>query len=243
MSLAGVVERGGVELHKLHVLYGTLGAVDHSLAVAGGNHGVGGGLVDGSAATGTHHGDLAQIGVYLLGVGVEHVGSIAVDIGSASGDARTEVVLGNNLYGKMVFLDIDVGVAAHGFHQSALYLGAGVVGMVQDAELGVASLAVQVELTVVLAVEVDTPVDELLDLLWRHRHYLFYGLGVADVVTGYHGVFDMLLEIVFQQIGYRRYSALGEVSVSFVERCLAYHADLTFMCSRYLKRITHSGYA
>ena len=114
-----MVERGGVELHKLHVLYGTLGAVDHSLAVASGNHGVGGGLVDGSAATGTHHGDLAQIGVYLLGVGVEHVGSIAVDIGSASGDARTEVVLGNNLYGKMVFLDIDVGVAAHGLPRGA----------------------------------------------------------------------------------------------------------------------------
>ena len=100
--------------------------------------------------------------------------------------------------------------------------------MVQDAELGVASLAVQVKLTVVLTVEVDTPVDELLDLLGRHRHYLLYGLGVADVVTGYHGVLDMLFEIVFQQIGYRRYSALGEVSVSFVERCLAYHADLTF---------------
>ncbi len=115
--------------------------------------------------------------------------------------------------------------------------------MVQDTELGVTSLAVQVKLAVILAVEVDTPVDELFDLLGRHRHHLLHGLGVADVVTGYHGVFDMLFEIVFQQIGYRRHSALGEVGVSFVERCLAYHADLTFMCSRYLKRITHSGYA
>ena len=70
MGFARVVERCGMELHKLHVGHRSLGPVYHCLAVAGGNHGVGRGLVDGSAAPGAHQGHLAQVGVNLLCVGV-----------------------------------------------------------------------------------------------------------------------------------------------------------------------------
>ena len=45
----------------------------------------------------------------------------------------------------MVFLHVDVGTIAHSLHQSALYLGTRVVGMMQDTELRMAALAVQVE--------------------------------------------------------------------------------------------------
>ena len=54
---AWVVERGGVELYELHALYGSLGAVSHGYAVAGGNLGVGGGGIHGSATAGAEHGD------------------------------------------------------------------------------------------------------------------------------------------------------------------------------------------
>ena len=80
MGLAGIVEHGGVELHKLHVLHGSLGTIDHGDAVAGGDDGVRSGLIDGSAASGTHHGDFGQIGIYFLGFGVEHVGTVAINI-------------------------------------------------------------------------------------------------------------------------------------------------------------------
>ena len=87
MSLAWVEEGCGVELYELHVGHCSLGTIDHSLAVARGDHGVGSGLIDSSAAACAHHCHLAQIGVHLLGLGVEHIGSVAVDVRSATCDA------------------------------------------------------------------------------------------------------------------------------------------------------------
>ena len=88
MGLAWMIEGCGVELHKLHVGYGTLGTIDHGLAIACSYDGIGGGLIYGTTTASTHHGDLAEIGVYLLRVGVEDIGAIAVDVGCATGDAR-----------------------------------------------------------------------------------------------------------------------------------------------------------
>ena len=80
VGLLGIVEHRGVELYKLHVGHCSLGAVDHGNAVAGGDDGVGGGQIDGSATTSTHHGNLRQIGINFLCVWIEYIGTIAVDI-------------------------------------------------------------------------------------------------------------------------------------------------------------------
>ena len=124
-----------MELHKLHVLHGALGAVHHGLAVAGGYHGIGGGLVHGAAAAGAHERHLAQVSVHFLRVGVEHIGAVALYVGGASCHLDAQVVLGDDFHGEVVFLDRNVGIGTYGGHQSALYLRAGVVGVVQDAEL------------------------------------------------------------------------------------------------------------
>ena len=217
MGLSGMVEGGGMELHKLHVGHRTLGPVDHGLAVARGNHGVGGGLVDGSAASGTHECHLAEIGVHLLGFGIEHVGTIALDIGGAAGHPCAQVVLGDDFHGKMVFLDDDVGAAAHCLHQPTLYLGSRIVGMVEDAELGVSTLPMEVEVAVVLAVEVHAPVHQFADLFRSVLHYLFHRLGVTDIVTRNHGVLYMLLEIVEFQIGDRCDASLCKGGVGLIQ--------------------------
>ena len=196
MSLARVVERCRVELYELHVLHRALSTIYHCLAVARSDDGVGSGLVDGTATTRTHQRHLAQIRVHLLRLGVEHVRTVAINIRCATCDARTEVVLRDYLHGEVVLLHVDVGAGAHRSHKSALYLGARVVGVVQDAELGVSALAVQVELAVLLAVEVHAPFHELGNLLRRIAHHLLYGTAVADEVARYHRVFDMLVEIV-----------------------------------------------
>ena len=106
------------------------------------------------------------------------------------------MVLRDYLHGEVVLLHVDVGARTHSRHQSALYLGTRVVGVVQYAELGVSALAVQVEFAVFLAVEVHAPFHELGNLLRRIAHHLLYGTAVADEVARYHRVFDMLVEIV-----------------------------------------------
>ena len=61
----------------------------------------------------------------------------------------------------MVLLDVYVGIALYGLHQSALYLSPRVVGMMKNTELRVATLSVKVEGAVLLAVEVHSPANKL----------------------------------------------------------------------------------
>ena len=85
-------------------------------------------------------------------------------------------------------------------HQSALNLEARVVGMVQDAELGVTALAVEVKLAALLLVEVHAPLHQVLDALRGIPHHLLHGCGVADVVARNHGVLNVFLEVVHLQV-------------------------------------------
>jgi hypothetical protein len=159
-------------------------------------------------------------GMWLIGF-MGHVGSVALDVGRAACHAHTKVVLSNNLHSKVVFLDVDVRTGPDGFHQTTLYLSSRVVGMVKDAELGVTAFPVQVELSVILAVKVDTPLYELLYLLRSHAYHLLYGLPVTDVVAGYHRVLYVLVEVVNLQVGHRCHAALCKRGVGLVETCFA----------------------
>ena len=202
MSLAWVIKGSRVELYKLHVLNCSLGTIYHSLTVACSDDRVGSGLIYSAATAGTHQRHLAQISVHFLCFGVQHVCTIAVDVWCAACHASSEVVLSDNLHGEVVLLDVDVRTIAHSLHQSALYFGTRIVGVVQNAEFRVSTLAVQVELAVFLAVEVDTPIHKFLYLFGRIAYYLFYGLAVADIVARNHSVLYVLVEIVDCEISY-----------------------------------------
>ena len=172
----------------------------------------------------------------------QHVCSVAANVGRAAGDAHAEVVLGDDFHGEVVFLDLNVGTGPDGRHESALYLGSGIVGMVQNAELRVTALAVQVEGAVVLAVEVDAPLHQLLYLFGCVSYYLLHGGTVRDEVAGYHGVFNVLLEIVELQVGDAGHSALRERCVRLVEAGFADEAHLAFLGACHFQGVAHSGY-
>ncbi len=119
-------------------------------------------------------------------------------------------MLSDYFHCKMVFLHLYVGTSPHGFHQSSLYFGSRIVGMVQYAELRVAALTVQIEFAFVITVEVNPPLHQLTYLTGGVAHHLLHGPPVADVVAGYHCIFYVLVEIVESQVGHRCYSALRE---------------------------------
>ena len=135
MRLIWVVEHRRVKLHKLHVLHRSFGAIDHGDSVASGYDGVGGGEIDSSTAASAHDGNFREVGVYLLCVRVEHIGTVAVYVGRTPCDASAEMVLGDDLHGEMVLADVDVGIGLHSLHQPTLDLSTSVVGMVEDTEL------------------------------------------------------------------------------------------------------------
>ena len=109
-------------------------------------------------------------------------------------------MLRDNLYRKMVLLDINIGIAAYSLHQAALNLRTRIVSMVQDAEFRVSAFTMQVKLALLIAVEVNSPLCQLPDLFRSHAYYLFYGLAVTDIVTGNNGVCYMLVKGVKFQI-------------------------------------------
>ena len=131
-------------------------------------------------------------------------------------------------------------MSTHGLHQSALNLCTRIVSVVQDAELRVTTLAVQVEVAILLAVEVDTPLHQLLNLFGSHTHHLLDSLAVADVVAGNHRVLDVLVEIVDSQIGHTGNTTLCERRIGLVETCLANHTHTSFISSRHLQSVAHT---
>ena len=157
MGFAWMVKGCRVELNKLHVLYGSLCTVYHSLAIASSDNRVCCGLINGSATTSAHHGNLTQISVNLLSFRVEDVSSIAINIWSATSNACAKMMLSDNLYCKMVFLDFNIRIALHSLHKSTLNLSSCVVGMMKNTELRMSALAMKVERAIFLAVEVYTP--------------------------------------------------------------------------------------
>ena len=89
MRFAMVEEGGGMELHELHILHGGFGPVGHGNAVARGDIRIGGrGIHRPDAACG-QYGDAREDGVNLVRIGVEHVGTIAFDVGRAARHLHT----------------------------------------------------------------------------------------------------------------------------------------------------------
>ena len=240
MRLLRIEEHRWMELYEFHVLDAPFGTIHHGNAVARGNVRVGGGSVDGTCATGCHQCDAAQIGVHLAGIGVQNVRAVAFYVRCAACDANAQVVLRDDFHGKMVLQNLDVWVAAHSLHQSALYFCSGVVSMVQDTEFGVSALAVKVELAVLLFVEVNAPAQQVVNAGRSITHHLFHGCRIAYVVACYHGVFDMLLEVVHQQVCNRGNAALRFCRVGFFQRSLADQNHLAFSGISHLQRITHA---
>ena len=119
-----------------------------------------------------------------------------MDIWSTPRDARSQMMLRDNLHSEMILLHGDVGTTAHCLHQPALDLGSCVVLMMQYAELRVSALTMQVKLSIVLLVEVDAPVNHLLNLSGSIPHHLLHSPTVADEVSGNHRVLDMLVEVI-----------------------------------------------
>ena len=178
MSFTWMIQCRWMELNKLHVCHSSLGTIHHSLAVTCGDNWICRCLINGSTTTRTHHRHLAQICIYFLGVGIKHVCSIAVDIWSATCHPGSQVMLGDNLNGKVVLLYRDVWTIAHCLHQTSLDFGARVILVMKNAKLRVSSLAMKVKLTVLLPVEVDTPLHHFTNLIRRIPHHLLHSLAV-----------------------------------------------------------------
>ena len=223
--LAGVVERGGVELDELHVLGDGLGAVAHGDAVARGDDRVGGRGIDIAAAARGDDGELGEHGLDLVGGEVEHIGAEAGQPARMARDEFAQVVLRQEVDGEMVFQHRDAGVPANRLDQRPFDLGAREVFVVEDAGFGMPALAVQFESAVGGFVEACAPFDQVADQLRSTFHDQLDGCLVAFAGSADQGVADMFFEGV-GSIGHRADAALCVVGIALVHFALRDDRDM-----------------
>ena len=128
---------------------------------------------------------------------------------------------------------------AHCADERLLYLGSRIVGVVEYAELRVAAFAMKVEFSFLVLVELHSPVYELLYLRGGLTHHLFNCRAVAYVVAGNHRVLDVLLEVVYQQVGNRCYTSLCKIGIGILKCRFTYKGNCSLV--RHLQGEAHSG--
>ena len=106
------------------------------------------------------------------------------------------MVLGDDFNREVVFEDVDVGVLLQGLDEALLDFRSRVVSVVKDSEFRVAALAVEVELTVRVLVDINALVNSFLNLRRCILHDFLHGRTVAEPVAGNHRVLDVLVEVV-----------------------------------------------
>ena len=114
-----------------------------------------------------------------------------------------------------------------------------VVGVVQDAEFAVTTLAMQVKLALLVLVKVHTPTYEFPDLCRGLGDDFFYGLGVAEPVACHHRVVNVLLKVVHLEVGHCGDTTLGEVGISLFHLGLAHERHSPRLC--HLEGKAHTG--
>ena len=216
-TVAGMEQRCGMELYELHVLNSTLGTVHHGNTIACGYKGIGSCGIYSSHTSGRHQCDSRQKFVDATRIGIQHIGAIASDTWSAPRHYLSEMVLRDYLYSKMIFVNIDIWILTYTLDKTLLNLKAGIVGMVQYPEFRMPAFTMQIKITVGIAVEVHSPFQKLTYLLRGFGNHFAHCLWVAQTVTGYHRILDMLVEIINGKISHRGYTTLCKCRIGFIK--------------------------
>ena len=199
----GVVQAGGVELVELHVGDAAACPPCHGDAVAGGAVGIAGVHVDLAGAAGREHHERRF--VQLHGVALAVVDVCADDLVRRA----AEFLCGDDVDRRATACDIDVGVRRGPLAQDSGDRRARGVCHVQNASMGVAAFAGEVE-RAVLAVELKTEFDHVGDGCARAGDREVRDLGQAQTGAGIECVGDMRLETVVRR-GYGGNAPLGPV--------------------------------
>ncbi len=144
-------------------------------------------------------------------------------------------MLGEQVNGKMIFIDPDVFVLTCLFNQHLLNGSACIILMMKYPVLGMASLHCHVKGTVRLLVKIHAHLYQLPDALRsfadNHSHHLL--IGVSG--TGNHCVPYMFLKVV-RLIHHSCYPTLGIVSAAVIHLRLCDHTYFSVGCSLERKR-------
>ena len=129
-----------MKLDEFHVRHGRAGAISHGHAVAGGDVGIGGVQINLPATAGGQQDRPGDKGLHLAGGLVQNINSEA-----AIRSRLPELLAGDEVDGKMVLEDFDVGLRGDRSEEGAFDLATGDVLGVEDAPFRMTAFAAEVQ--------------------------------------------------------------------------------------------------
>ncbi|MNT41115.1 hypothetical protein D3C72_1774670 [compost metagenome] len=127
----------------------------------------------------------------------------------------SQVVLRNDIYYKIVFVDMDIRKALDLFEQCTLNFPAGNIFIMQDAKVGMPAFFTPQVFALRIFIEAGTPVDHLLYHLRTFCNDNFHHLLITQSVTGNEGILYMFVKAITVSIYYRD-TALCIFSIGFI---------------------------
>ena len=240
MGFRWIIKDCGMELYELHILYSSLGSIDHCDAIASSNHRIGCHCIDRSHTSCSHKCNLTQERINLFGIGIEDISTVTLYIRRPACNLYAQMVLRDNLNSIMILKHCYITICPHCFHQSTLYLKARIISVMKYAKVTVPSFTVKIVCPVTVLVEVNTPPDELSYSFRCITYNMLYRLRVGNIITSNHRVVDVLFKIVYSKVGYSSYSSLCFSRIRFTQRSLAYKGNLSLATISHTQGITHS---
>ena len=145
-----------------------------------------------------------------------------------TGDELAQMVLGEQVDGKVVLENRDVRVFPYRGDERPFDLGSGEILVVEDSVLGVSSFAVQFEAAVRGLVEAGPPGDQIPDHLRGAAYDQFNRGRIAFAGSADQGVVDVFFECV-GSVRNRTDAALGVVRIALLYFAFRYDCNMSVL--------------
>ena len=124
-----------MKLYELHATHSAFGSVNHGDTIAGSHGWIRSIAINRADAASGHHRDFREYSHHLLGLGIVDVSTEAGDVGSASADGHTQMVLRDNLHCQSILHNLNIRILLGRFNQFLLNLQACHILVVQHTKL------------------------------------------------------------------------------------------------------------
>src|SRR5690606_8845863 len=98
-----------MKLNKLHVLNTPLGSIHHCYTITSGNNRIGSTAIYLAGATCGQQRYLGEDSIYLIGLHIQGINSVAFYVWSRFGNQLAQMMLGDDIYYKVFFVKMNIG--------------------------------------------------------------------------------------------------------------------------------------
>ena len=171
---------------------------------------------------------------------VKYISTVTFYITGVTGYVYSQMMLCYDFDRKMILKNFNFRMIFQSSDQTILNFSSGIVLMMQNAEFGMSSFFMKIKFSILVFIKTYSPIDQLLNLTGSFSHHFLDRSPIADPISRNHRIFNVLLKIIDQRIGYRSNSSLCVKRIRFFKTCFTNYSYTTFFS--YFQGKTHPCY-